>query len=194
MAKDYYIELRNLLLNEGKEFNQNDINNLPKFKGVYVMFEKDQKDKDGKARIIRVGKAERSFQTRLKEHFSGSIKNSVFRRHILSAILKGKHIAKDYSAKSQEALINKFLQNITFKLIRVPKLFTCEELEKMCIRTVAKHSENNIPKSSLNIWEGRNCANDNVKKYHIWNSDDVNYINELDAYYFDLIECGLVRK
>lgn len=193
-VKDYYIELRDLLLNEGKEFKSTDIKSLPKEKGIYIMFENGQKDDGGKARIIRVGKADRNFQTRLGQHFSGTIKNSVFRKHILSALLDKKKINKKYKAtEKEEQQITNFLQNITFRLVRVPKLLTCEELESMCIRTVAKHSQG-LKSSTLNEWVGQNCKNKNVQTYHIWNSDDVNYKNELDAYYFDLIECGLVRR
>ena len=193
MKTNYYIELRNLLLDKGKEFSSSDIGDLPKVKGIYIMFENGQYDDKEIARIIRVGKADRNFQTRLKQHFFGTIKNSVFRKHILSALLN-KKIDKNYNAtKNEEQQITNFLQNITFRLVRVPKLFTCEELESMCIRTVAKHSKE-LKKTALNNWIGLNCVNKNVQTYHIWNSDDVNYKNELDAYYFDLIECGLVRK
>ncbi len=193
MKTNYYIKLRNLLLDKGKEFSSSDIDDLPKVKGIYIMFENGQYDDDEKARIIRVGKADRNFQTRLEQHFFGTIKNSVFRKHILSALLN-KKIDKKYNAtKNEEQKITEFLQNITFRLVRVPKLLTCEELESMCIRTVAKHSkEKELP--NLSKWTGQKCANKNVQTYHIWNSDDVNYKNELDAYYFDLIECGLVRK
>ena len=194
MKTNYYIELRNLLLDKGKEFSSRDIDDLPKVKGIYIMFENGQYDDDRKARIIRVGKADRNFQTRLEQHFFGTIKNSVFRKHILSALLN-KKIDKKYNAtKNEEQKITDFLQNITFRLVRVPKLLTCEELESMCIRTVAKHSKEELKSPTLDKWIGWNCTNNNVKGFHIWNSDDVNYKNELDAYYFDLIECGLVRK
>ena len=106
MKTNYYIELRNLLLDKGKEFSSSDIDDLPKVKGIYIMFENDQYDDDGKARIIRVGKADRNFQTRLEQHFFGTIKNSVFRKHILSALLN-KKIDKKYKIWNDQNTLEK---------------------------------------------------------------------------------------
>ena len=142
--------------------------------------EEEQTD-ENPLRIIRIGKAN-DLNKRLKNHFKGKIKDSVFRRHIFSSL-------KDYE-KNEEKVSDYIKTNISFNLIYVPKMLNVEELEKRMIRTVAKYSK------ELNVsnWLGKNCNNKKVQNYNIWNSDDVEYEYTLDKNYFDLIECGLVRK
>ena len=186
-----YGGIRMTVLKNAKIYHYGDLKQIPDGQGIYLMFEDGEVLKDGFPRIVRVGKAS-NLKERIKTHYSGNSKNSAFRRHVKSAL-------ENSNLPADEKDISGYIQNhISYALIRIPVILSCDELERRLINIVAFNSKNeNTPD-----WLGLKCDNEKVKTYKIWNdqntlekSNDCNYNDlDLDKYLEDLFDIGLVRK
>jgi len=185
-----YNMLSKFLLDNAKIFHYNDIINISHQQGIYVMYEKGQTDVNNQQRIVRIGMST-DLRKRISNHFNGKKGDSVFVKHIHTSLLNRQEINSLNNIIIEDHVSDYINKNISFNLIYVSTdKNVVVELEKRMIRTVAKYSK------GLNVsnWLGKNCNNKKVQDYNIWNSDDVEYEYTLDKNYFDLIECGLVRK
>lgn len=186
-----YGAIRMTILKNAKIYRYENIGELTDGQGIYVMFEEGQFGKDGSPRIVRIGKAS-NLQNRLKTHYSGNVDTSAFRRQVQSALSNSNLPATE---KDVSDYIRK---NISFAIIRIPFILSCDELERSLINIVAYNSKDYDTPN----WLGLKCSNENVKKYKIWNdqntlekSEDANYTDlVLDKYLEDLFDIGLVRK
>ena len=186
-----YGAIRMTILKNAKMYCYENVGELPDGQGIYVMFEEGQFGKDGMPRIVRIGKSS-NLKNRLKTHYSGNSNNSAFRRHVKSAL-------ENSNLPADENNVSDYIQkNISYAIIRIPFILSCDELERSLINIVAYNSKD----YDTSDWLGLKCSNENVKKYKIWNdqntlekSEDANYTDlVLDKYLEDLFDIGLVRK
>lgn len=186
-----YGAIRMTILKNAKMYRYENVGEITDGQGVYVMFEEGQLGKDGMPRIVRIGQAS-DLQKRLKNHYNGNSDNSAFRRHVKSALVNSGFPAEE---KDVSAYIQK---NISYAIIRIPFILSCDELEKRLINIVAFSSKD----YDTPTWLGLKCSNENLRKYKIWNdqntlekSEDANFTDlVLDKYLEDLLDIGLVRK
>ena len=137
-------------------------NILPK-NGVYIMYEKNETAHGGE-RIVRIGINSRQDDRLLKRiysHYYGTMRRSVFRKHIGSCLLN-----KGIPAESLEKEITAYIEtNISFVLIGVNDEERRNKLETMLISTVANCEECN---SSEN-WLGKYAKNPTISQGKLWN-------------------------
>ena len=151
----------------GSALGDDCIAKLPK-NGVYIAFEKGELCADGKERIVRIGINEQPnrLPKRLKSHYIGTARKSVFRKHI------GTALTNKLGVPATEEQISAYIcANISFAVIEVEEKDTREQLEKMLIGTVAR-SKTDIASDG---WLGKYCAAPKIKRGKLWN------VNFLDA-------------
>ena len=168
---------------QAKIFTYEDLQDVPTKKGVYVMFEKGQLDNGGKPRVVRIGEAN-NLKDRLLNHFEGESGNSVFRKHVQSAL--NTNNKKD---------ISKYIQdNISYALVCVPKLMSTKELEAALTLMLADYSKD----LDVGDWVGLKSKNKTIQQYKIWNTQNCKNKKKtaigLDDYLLDLFEIGLIKK
>ena len=175
---------KNYINNNAKIFTYKDIYDAPAKQGIYIMFENGQLDKDGTPRIVRIGKAG-NLKDRLVEHFKGKINNSAFRKHVASAL-----------QTINENEVSKYIQeNISYALVCIPKVLSCDKLESTLITMLATYSKN----LDVTNWLGLNSTNKTIQTYKIWNyqgcsNKKCNNNVDLEDYLQDLLEIGLIKK
>ena len=186
-----YGGIRMTVLKNAKIYHYEDLKQIPDGQGIYLMFEEGQLGKDGLPRVVRVGKAG-NLNNRLSTHYSGSVESSAFRRQVQSAL------SNSNLSATEKDVSDYIRKNITFAIIRIPFILSCDELERTLINILAHNSKD----YDASNWLGLKCSNENVQKYKIWNdqntlerSEDANYTDlVLDKYLEDLFDIGLVRK
>ncbi len=179
-----FINIRDYVNRNAKIFTYKDVRNAPTKQGIYFMFEKDQFDKDGNLRIVRIGKTG-NLQGRLINHFEGKIKNSSFRKHVANAI----------QSIEEKEVSNHIQENISYALVCIPKVLSCDKLESSLIAMLASHSKD----LTITKWCGLESKNKTIQTYKIWNyqgcsNKNHNNIVELEDYLQDLLEIGLIKK
>ena len=178
----FYKGIKTKIDTQAKIFTYKDLQDVPTKQGIYVMFEKEQLDNDGKLRIVRIGKAS-NLHDRLVNHFNGKGK-SIFRKHVQSAL----------NTNSKEE-VSKYIQdNISYALICVPKLMSTEELESTLTIILADYSKD----LDVGNWLGLSSKNKTIQNYKIWNTQNCKTKKKteigLDKYLLDLFEIGLIKK
>lgn len=168
------------IIRRGKRFDFNsDLSALP-LNGVYIMFEKNEDSHNGE-RIVRIGinEGQDKLPQRITNHYKGTIRKSIFRKHIGSCL-----------ANRTEQDISAYIQsNMSFAVIQVNDKVQREELEKKLIATVAR-CQDCLPSD---MWLGKKCSSHKIAQGKLWN---VTYLNTapLTADYAQLIYDGLVLK
>lgn len=158
--------------------------------GVYIMFENGETAHpcDFNERIVRIGINEQQdrLPQRLKSHYNGTVRTSVFRKHIGTAIAERDGIAVD---KVTEQQISDYIRkNITFVVIEVNDKKKREELEKALIATVAQCPEC----KASDKWLGKYCAAPKIRNGKLWNVKYLNSKTRLTSELSQLICDGLV--
>jgi hypothetical protein len=193
-------EIYKLISDEGTLF-YGPINVLPP-NGIYLFFEKGQKILMGNRefdRVVRIGINEKpnNFGKRIREHYRGNIKGSVFRENIGWALLEryGYEPKNLYKTKANykkqcsggplETLISKyFSEALTFKAfaIQYEKLV---EYEKILTMTFSIRYQYKIWRGELDIknWLGlySYSRRDKIKKSGLWNCENVILINNFET-------------
>ena len=113
------------------------------------------------------------------------VDGSAFRKHVMSSL----------NTDDENEISNYIQGNVSFAVICVPKVLSCDELERSIISMLAQYSKG----IEVSNWIGLNCQNEAVKKYKIWNhqvhlSKDSSDLITLDNYLQDILEIGLVKK
>lgn len=168
------------IIRRGKRLDFNsDLSALP-LNGVYIMFEKDELAHDGE-RIVRIGinEGQDRLRERITNHYKGTIRKSIFRKHISSCLDNGTE--QDISAYIQS--------NISFVVIQVNDKVQREELEKRLIATVAQCNDC-LPSD---MWLGKKCSSAKIAQGKLWNATYLN-ASPLTADYAQLIYDGLVLE
>lgn len=166
-----------------------DFTKIPK-NGVYIMFENGETAHpcDFNERIVRIGINEQQdrLPRRVKSHYNGTVRTSVFRRHLRTAIAERDGIAVD---KVTEQQISDYIRkNITFVVIEVNDKKKREELEKALIATVAQCPEC----KASDKWLGKYCAAPKIRNGKLWNVKYLNSKTRLTSELSQLICDGLV--
>ena len=166
-----------------------DFTKIPK-NGVYIMFENGETAHpcDYNERIVRIGinKKQDRLPRRLKSHYNGTVRTSVFRKHIGTAIAERDGIAVDKVTKQQ--ISDYIRKNITFVVIEVNDYEKRKELEKALIPTVAQCPECN----ASDKWLGKYCAAPKIRNGKLWNVKYLKSKTPLTSELFQLICDGLV--
>lgn len=166
-----------------------DFTKIPK-NGVYIMFENGETAHpcDFNERIVRIGINEQQdrLPRRVKSHYNGTVRTSVFRKHLRAAIAERDGIAVD---KVTEQQISDYIRkNITFVVIEVNDKKKREELEKALIATVAQCPEC----KASDKWLGKYCAAPKIRNGKLWNVKYLNSKTRLTSELSQLICDGLV--
>ncbi len=155
------------LLRTNTRYNgQSDLNSIP-LNGVYVMYEKGELN-DGKERIVRIGINEQQdcLRERIRSHYKGTIRRSVFRKHI------GGSLSNKNGSPATEQQISEYIQeNISFTVIEESDKSIREQLEKMLIATVANDTQTTPSEN----WLGKYCPAPKISHGKLWN---VNFLRE----------------
>ena len=151
--------------------------------GVYIMFEKGEKFGDID-RIVRIGINREDYRLfdRLKSHYLGTCKNSVFREHIGNSLANPLcPLHKD--GTDLETQISEYIQNnISFSLIPIRDKKQREQLESMLIATVNKSDEC----IASDNWLGKFHSDERINKGKLWNIQGLNS-QPLDEEYSGLV-------
>ena len=179
----FYKGIKTKIDAQAKIFTYKDLKEVPTKKGIYIMFENGQLDKDGRNRVVRIGKAD-NLHTRLLNHFEGKKGKSIFRKHVQNAL-----------NTSNKEEISKYIQeNISYALVCVPKLLSTEDLESTLTLMLADYSKD----LDVRNWLGLNSKNKTIQNYRIWNTQNCKNKKKteigLDDYLLDLFEIGLIKK
>lgn len=179
----FYKGIKTKIDAQAKIFTYKDLQEVPTKKGIYIMFENGQLDKDGRNRVVRIGKAD-NLHTRLLNHFEGKKGKSIFRKHVQNAL-----------NTSNKEEISKYIQeNISYALVCVPKLLSTEDLESTLTLMLADYSKD----LDVGNWLGLNSKNKTIQNYRIWNTQNCKNKKKteigLDDYLLDLFEIGLIKK
>lgn len=153
---------------------------IPKGGGVYIIFERDGKY-GCYDRITRVGKAEKSLLSRLKQHFVREDKDhSIFRKHVGRALLNKKGLPlDDWNKKGVkvpvvEKEVSKYLkENATFCVIPLADKNEICILEKTLIEVLAAFNRSYLAASGKTIqsdnWLGNYSVSQKIKTSGLWN-------------------------
>ena len=166
----------------GKENDANYVAKLPK-NGVYIMFEKNEHGHNGE-RIVRIGinSQQDRLPQRIKTHYTGTTRRSIFRKHIGSCL-------RNVPAESLENEISAYIRNnISFVIIEVNDKTQRENLEKELISTVSNCNDCSCSPN----WLGKYCKSDKVKNGKLWNVTFLNSPTPLSEERTQLLYDGLV--
>lgn len=153
---------------------------IPKGGGVYIIFEKGEKY-GCYDRITRVGKAEKSLLSRLKQHFVREDKDhSIFRKHVGRALLNKKGLPlDDWNKKGVkvpvvEKEVSEYLkENATFCVIPLADKNEICILEKTLIEVLAAFNRSYLAASGKTIqsdnWLGNYSVSQKIKTSGLWN-------------------------
>lgn len=172
----------NLFVLTGKENDSNYTAKIP-LNGVYIMFENNELGHNGE-RIVRIGinSQQDRLPQRIKTHFTGTTRRSIFRKHIGSCL-------KNVSAESLENEISTYIRNnISFVIIEVNDKTQRENLEKELITTVSNCSDC----TCSSVWLGKYCKSDKIKNGKLWNVTFLNISTPLFEEHTQLLYDGLV--
>lgn len=150
----------------GKKLGKDYVAEIPK-NGIYVMFENGELW-NGKEKIVRVGinVTQNNLADRIKRHYMGSIRTSVFRKHIASCF-----DSENLSKEELEKKVSNYIQNnISFVVFAIDDQHDRVEYEKKFIGTVASCVDC-IP--SIN-WLGKKCMAPEIKSGNLWNRQHLN--------------------
>ena len=180
---NWFQGISNTINFKAKIFTHKDLEDVPTKKGIYLMLEKGQLDKHGRNRVVRIGKAD-NLHDRLLNHFEGKKGESIFRKHVQSAL----------NTTNKEEISKYIQENISYALVCIPKLLSHEELESTLTLMLADYSKDLDVKN----WLGLNSKNKTIQKYKIWNTQNCKTKKKteigLDEYLLDLFEIGLIKK
>lgn len=153
--------------------------------GIYFFFENDESVTiDGKRvhRIVRVGthRADRRLGKRLRLHYSGSRRRSVFRWHIGNALIQSGRVTGSVSAPVlidrrlrvpdlELAISQHFSERFSFTCIPVDTMERRLRLEAGLIALLAKHP---IASPGLN-WLGHHALRFEIRRSGLWNTQHV---------------------
>ena len=142
--------------------------------GVYIFFEKGETitTPDGRSldRIVRVGthRGEGNLYKRLKQHFTGNITSSIFRKDIGEAL----------STKDEEEISKYMRENFSFVVFEVETEAERLEWEERIVFTLSKAVIlGQISPSEK--WLGKSSPKEKIKKSGLWQVEGI-YIEELD--------------
>lgn len=153
---------------------------IPEGGGVYIIFERGEKYGDYD-RITRVGKAEKSLLSRLKQHFLREDKDhSIFRKHVGRALLNKKGLTLDdwnkkgVTDSDTEKKVSEYLkENATFCVIPLKDKNEICILEKTLIGILAAFNLSYLAANGKAIqsgdWLGNYSVNQKIKDVGLWN-------------------------
>lgn len=153
---------------------------IPEGGGVYIIFEIGEKYGDYD-RITRVGKAEKSLLSRLKQHFVKEDKDhSIFRKHVGRALLNKKGLPlKNWNKKGvkdsgTEKEVSEYLKkNATFCVIPLKDKNGICIMEKTLIGILAAFNLSYLAANGKAIqsgnWLGNHSVNQMIKASGLWN-------------------------
>lgn len=154
--------------------------------GIYIMFEEGE-TVGGFKRIVRVGKAEKSLLTRLRQHFVNEDKDgSIFRKHIGRALLQKNNqsqaVIDKWNTKGEknsdiEKEVTEELKKFSFCCITLPTQKEISKLEQTLIEILSIYNRLYKEQNGADIfsknWLGKYCSNEKVKTSGLWNDEHV---------------------
>ena len=153
---------------------------IPEGGGVYIIFERGEKYGDYD-RITRVGKAEKSLLSRLKQHFVKEDKDhSIFRKHVGRALLNKKGLTlenwnkKGVTDSGTENEVSEYLkENAAFCVIPLKDKNEIRILEKTLIGILSAFNLSYLAANGKAIqsgdWLGNYSVNQKIKASGLWN-------------------------
>jgi hypothetical protein len=176
------------ILNKGKTFTLKEVDRIHSKNGIYILFEKGEKTKDGMNRVVRVGINEKQdrFLNRINDHFTGNHRGSVFRKHIGRAILtktnRGSYLPIWNLTNKQVALkrdtinwakeneiekeVSAFIEEyFTFSIVQINKEVQRMDLEVKLISSLAFEAFN-LPSKN---WLGHFHPDLKIQQSGLWN-------------------------
>jgi hypothetical protein len=158
---------------------------LPIDNGIYIFYDKNEQGHCGD-RIVRIGthKKDNNLRTRMRQHFGGNKKSSVFRKHIGRALLHKDNHEAEIENKISEYLKNNFY----FRLLEVDSKEKRLLLEQRLIGTVSK-CEDCKPSES---WLGNSSPTKEIRESGLWLVEEL-YKDELSESDLDEIKNCLVK-
>ena len=154
---------------------------IPEGGGVYIIFERGE-EYGGYDRITRVGKAEKSLLSRLKQHFVKEDKDhSIFRKHVGRALLNKKGLTlenwnkKGVKDSGTEKEVSEYLkENATFYVIPLKDKNEICIMEKTLIGILAAFNLSYLAANGKAIqsgdWLGNHSVNQKIKDVGLWNA------------------------
>lgn len=153
---------------------------IPEGGGVYIIFERGEKY-GVYDRITRVGKAEKSLLSRLKQHFEKEDKDhSVFRKHVGRALLNKKGLTlenwnkKGVTDSGTENEVSEYLkENASFCVIPLKDKNEICIMEKTLIGILSAFNLSYLAANGKAIqsgdWLGNYSVNQKIKASGLWN-------------------------
>ncbi len=148
--------------------------------GIYFFFEIGESNADGFDRLVRIG-THRSYgrlKSRIRQHYKGNRKSSVFRRHLGGAIINNEcpdevrlksWLNKDETAPDGvETRVSEILEkNFYYTCIAVESTEERLALEEGLIALFA----GDMPEKASNVWLGNYAASEKIRNSSLWNSE-----------------------
>lgn len=138
--------------------------NLPA-DGIYFFFEDGEETQEG-PRIVRVGinEVDGNLPTRLRAHYRRTSRNSVFRKHVASAI-------QNRDGSCTEALVSRYFErHFTYAVLPVAENAIRKALEHWLIWNLAQEKG---PSASPS-WLGHYAINPTIRRTGLWNVEYAN--------------------
>jgi hypothetical protein len=153
---------------------------LPK-NGVYVFYEVGETFED-RDRIVRIGThvGAGRLAKRLKLHYAGRARRSVFRRNVGNALVRAGLVegissnaapfgSDQFGTELEKAISTRFAVTFTFSVVRIDEMSDRLRLEAGLIASLS--SETAVPPSSN--WLGHHSTVAAVRAYGLWNKNHV---------------------
>jgi hypothetical protein len=147
--------------------------------GLYFFFE----DSEPRDQIVRVWthRSDGGLRRRLRHHFKGNRRGSVFRRHLGSAVLYDDERLEQWMDRGAdkmpdvEVAVSRILfEHFEFSVMSVADLEERFQLEAALIGALARE-----PRMSPD-WRGRRAAREAIRQTGLWNVERIDHIGSVD--------------
>jgi hypothetical protein len=178
LVESIYNQVYTLVKNKnfGIQSFTNEIPNRCKVSGLYFILDPNMPVETSlKQRIVRVG-ISKGKNMRILLHQKGNSSNSIFRKHILNAL-----IVKE--AKANEENVTNYIGNLNYVFLPISDVFLLKKLEKDLIEIL---SNTNFPQiyPANSTWLGFNIGlttNSAISQSHLWNVHYTKSFNHLNT-------------
>jgi len=148
--------------------------------GIYFFFETGEGNVDGFDRLVRIGthRSDGRLKSRIRQHFRGNRKSSVFRKHIGGAIINNEYPDEvrlknwlnmgEPAPDGLETRVSQVLeQNFYYTCIEVKR---AEERLALEEGLIALFADDMLEKAS-NEWLGNYAVSEKIRSSSLWNSE-----------------------
>lgn len=149
-------------INDGYHYLENPVPEAFIHAGIYFFFDPNINRANGQNKIIRIGKTGNNHNNRLNLHRNGTIDNSVFRRHVNSAL-------QNNGQAHDEQAINTYIRPLPYLFLPINNDDHLDLIERRMIKLVSNRDQPvqfDVPPAN---WLGYHATNPAIGESHLWN-------------------------